>query len=185
MFSTALNRAMPTSALSASSGARVCVPYSGAYRQFHCCRCQDRCSCGFRRRQASRCHEPSVVGCGEVNVQIRVGYELVYQCRQPTPMILNLNIHYTRAADLIRGDDMCTDPWVPLTLYRDGFGNWCTRLVAPPGRTRISADAAINDRGLAEPVVQHAQQHPVELLPEETLVYLLASRYCDTENLAA
>jgi len=49
-------------------------------------------------------------------------------------MILNLNVHYTRAADLVRADHMMTDPWVPLTLYRDGFGNWCTRL-GGAGRT--------------------------------------------------
>ncbi len=118
-------------------------------------------------------------------MQICLGYELIYQCPQPTPMILNLNIHYTRTGDLIRADHMITDPWVPLVLYRDGFGNWCTRLVAPTGRTRLSTDAVINDRGLPEPVVPSAQQHAVESLPEETLVYLLASRYCDTENLSA
>ena len=65
-------------------------------------------------------------------MQIRLGYELIYQCPQPTPMILTLNIHYTRAADLVRTDVMLTDPWVPLVLYRDGFGNWCSRLVALP-----------------------------------------------------
>lgn len=118
-------------------------------------------------------------------MQIRVGYELQFRCPQPTPMILNLNVHYTRAGDLLRADNMTTDPWVPLTLYRDGFGNWCTRLVAPAGPIRIRADALINDRGVPEPVVWNAQQHPVELLPEETLVYLLASRYCDTENLSS
>ena len=118
-------------------------------------------------------------------MQIRLGYELIYRCPQPTPMILNLNIHYTRAADLVRADNMFTDPWVPLVLYRDGFGNWCTRLVAPAGRMRITADAVINDRGLAEPVIPNAQQHTVETLPEETLVYLLGSRYCDTEHLSA
>jgi transglutaminase-like putative cysteine protease len=124
------------------------------------------------------------VGCGDFNVQIRLGYELIYRFPQPTPMILNLNIHYTRAADIVRADNMLTDPWVPLTLYRDGFGNWCTRLVAPTGRMRITADAVINDRGLAEPVTPNAQQHSVESLPEETLVYLLGSRYCDTEHLS-
>ena len=118
-------------------------------------------------------------------MQIRLGYELIYRCPQATPMILNLNIHYTRAADLIRADNMLTDPWVPLVLYRDGFGNLCTRLVAPAGRMRITADAVINDRGLLEPVTPNAQQHPVESLPEETLVYLLGSRYCDTEHLSA
>ena len=114
---------------------------------------------------------------GDFRVQIRVGYELIYRCPQATPMILNLNIHYTRAADLIRADNMLTDPWVPLVLYRDGFGNLCTRLVAPAGRMRITADAIINDDGVAEPVMPNAQQHPVESLPEETLVYLLGSRY--------
>lgn len=118
-------------------------------------------------------------------MKIRLGYELIYRCSQPTPMILNLNIHYTRAADLVRADYMLTDPWVPLALYRDGFGNCCTRLVAPAGLTRITADAVIKDRGMPDPVAADAQQHAVESLPEETLVYLLSSRYCDTEHLSA
>jgi transglutaminase-like putative cysteine protease len=121
---------------------------------------------------------------GACKLQIHLGYELIYQSPQPTPMILNLQVHYTRAADLVRADQMLTDPWVPLTLYRDGFGNWCTRLVAPPGQIRISADAVIHDRGLPEPVVPNAPQTSVERLPEETLVYLLGSRYCDTDRLS-
>jgi transglutaminase-like putative cysteine protease len=99
-------------------------------------------------------------------------------------MILNLNVHHTRAGDLVRGDQLITDPWVPYTGYRDGFGNWCTRLVAPAGQIKLTADGLINDSGVPEPVAQHAQQASVETLPEDTLVYLLASRYCDTENLA-
>ena len=99
-------------------------------------------------------------------------------------MILNLQVHYTRAADLIRPDQMLTEPWVPLTLYRDGFGNWCTRLVAPPGQIRISADALIYDRGIPDTIVPNATQTSVERLPEETLVYLLGSRYCDSDRLS-
>jgi transglutaminase-like putative cysteine protease len=68
--------------------------------------------------------------------------------------------------------------------YHDGFGNLCTRLVAPAGRMRITADALIRDRGLPDPVIADAQEHAVENLPEETLVYLLGSRYCDTDNLS-
>jgi transglutaminase-like putative cysteine protease len=34
-------------------------------------------------------------------------------------------------------------------------------------------------------MVFDALQHPVESLPEETLVFLLGSRYCDTDNLSA
>jgi transglutaminase-like putative cysteine protease len=117
-------------------------------------------------------------------VQIRLGYELIYESAQRTPMILNLNVHHTRAADLVGADRIITDPWLPYTGYRDGFGNWCTRLVAPPGQLKITADTVINDSGLPEPTVPYAQLTSVEALPEDTLVYLLGSRYCDTENLA-
>jgi transglutaminase-like putative cysteine protease len=116
-------------------------------------------------------------------VYIRFGYEICFRCPQPTPMLLTLHAHYTRSSDLVRRDDMLTNPCVPLTLYRDGFGNWVTRLVAPAGQIRITTDAVISDSGAPDPVVPQAGQHPVESLPEETLVYLLGSRYCDTDNL--
>jgi transglutaminase-like putative cysteine protease len=117
-------------------------------------------------------------------LQIRLGYELIFQCPHRTPMIMNLHIHHSRFNDLVRSDRMTTDPWVPLVSYHDGFGNLCTRLVAPVGRMRITADALVKDHGLPEPVILDAQEHAVENLPQETLVYLLGSRYCDTDNLS-
>jgi transglutaminase-like putative cysteine protease len=117
-------------------------------------------------------------------VQIRLGYELIYECQQFTPMILTLNVHYTRASDLVRPDYLVTDPPVSVKMYRDGFGNWCSRIVAPPGRFRLTTDALINDRGEPESVPRHAEQHAVESLPEDTLVYLLGSRYCETDHLS-
>jgi transglutaminase-like putative cysteine protease len=116
-------------------------------------------------------------------VQIRIGYEMVYECPQPTPMILMLNVHYSRVSDIIVPDHLHTDPAVPLTAYRDGFGNWCSRLVAPPGDIRIFADGIVRDSGLVDEVAPDAQQIPVQDLPEETLVYLLGSRYCETDGL--
>ncbi len=117
-------------------------------------------------------------------MQLRVGFEMIYQCPQPTPMILALSIHYSRASDLARPDHLITDPPVPVTAYRDLFGNWCSRLVAPAGRITLSADAWVNDSGLTDVVAPHAQQVPVEFLPESTLVYLLGSRYCETDQLS-
>jgi hypothetical protein len=73
-------------------------------------------------------------------LKIRIGYEMVYECPQPTPMILMLSIHHSRVSDVIIPDYLKTDPVVPLTAYRDGFGNWCTRLVAPAGDMRIFAE---------------------------------------------
>ena len=118
-------------------------------------------------------------------MQIRVGYELVYECPQATPMILTLNVHHSRVSDLVQPDYMRTNPAVPSVAYRDGFGNWCTRLIAPVGRFTVTADAVLNDPGTIDPVVPSAVQHLVPLLPEETLVFLLGSRYCETDKMSA
>ncbi|MBA2592080.1 MAG: transglutaminase family protein [Pseudomonadota bacterium] len=117
-------------------------------------------------------------------MQIRVGFELIYNCPQPTPMILTLSIHYTRASDLVRPDHLHTSPSIPLTAYRDSFGNWCTRIVAPQALLRLSADALVNDTGQPDVVAPWAEQHPVQNLPEETLLFLLGSRYCETDVLS-
>ena len=117
-------------------------------------------------------------------MQFRVGFEMTYQCPQPTPMILALSIHYSRASDLVRPDHLATNPPVPATAYRDLFGNWCSRLVAPAGRFTLSTDALVNDSGAPDVVAPWAQQIPVEHLPESTLVYLLGSRYCETDQLS-
>jgi transglutaminase-like putative cysteine protease len=115
-------------------------------------------------------------------VKIRVGYELIYDCPQPTPMMLVLNIHYTRASDILVPDHVTTDPSVPIAAYRDSFGNWCTRIVAPKGGIRIASTAVVRDTGEPDVVATSAQQHSIQDLPEEALVFLLGSRYCDTEK---
>jgi len=118
-------------------------------------------------------------------MQIRVGYELLYDFPQPTPLILVLNVHFSRVSDIARPDHMVVSPSVPIHAYRDPFGNWCSRILVGAGRTRISTDAIVHDSGLPDAIVPGAEQHPVHLLPEETLQFLLGSRYCDTERLLA
>jgi len=117
-------------------------------------------------------------------MQIRVGFEMIYECPQPTPMIFNLNVHFTRASDLVGRDEVVFDPAVRVAGYRDSFGNWCTRIVAPTGRIRVSANALVNDTGAPDVVVPQARQVPVQDLPEETLLFLLGSRYCETDRLS-
>ena len=89
-------------------------------------------------------------------MQIRVGYELIYECPQPTPMILTLNIHYSRASDIVIPDFMTTDPSVPISAYRDGFGNWCTRIMTPKGRIRIASTGVVRDTGEPDEVANVA-----------------------------
>jgi transglutaminase-like putative cysteine protease len=118
-------------------------------------------------------------------MQLRVGYELSYSFPQPTPMILVVNIHDSRASDLIVPDRLTTEPPIPATSYRDAFGNRCTRVLAPAGRLRLAASGVISDSGQPDEIVSAAWQHSLQDLPDETLVFLLGSRYCETDLLSA
>ena len=117
-------------------------------------------------------------------MKISVGFEMLYDFPQPTPMITVLGTHFSRASDVIVPDFLTTEPAVPITQYRDSFGNWCSRFVAPAGRVRLAADGCVRDSGLPDPVFPSAVQHAVEDLPSDTLLYLLGSRYCETERLS-
>ena len=116
-------------------------------------------------------------------MKFRAGYELQYQFPQPTPVIATLNIHFTRVSDLEAPDHIVVSPSVPISGYRDGFGNWCSRFLAPTGQMSISTDFVVRDTGLPDPVAPETEQVRVEELPEETLVFLLASRFCDSDQL--
>ena len=116
-------------------------------------------------------------------MRLRVGYELSYSFPQPTPIVLILNVHYSRVSDLETPDHVIINPATQISGYRDGFGNWCSRFVAPAGKVSISADAMINDSALPDPSTPAARETPVEILPNETLVFLLPSRFCDSDRL--
>jgi transglutaminase-like putative cysteine protease len=57
------------------------------------------------------------------------------------------------------------------------------RLLAPPGVLRVTSDFLVSDSGLPDPVNPTAGELPIADLPDDALVYLLGSRYCDTELL--
>lgn len=99
-------------------------------------------------------------------------------------MIAKLNVHYSRVGDLEQPDHLITTPQVAITSYRDDFGNWCNRLVAPAGIFTLSTNGIIRDDGEVDPVEFNAQQHAVEDLPPDTLTFLNGSRYCETDRLS-
>ena len=115
---------------------------------------------------------------------IRAGYEIAFDCPAPTPMILMLSIRPERTHDLVTPQVVTASPGIRLRAYRDSFGNACHRLIAPEGRVSFSTDFLIRDAGLPDEIAPQAIQHPVDELPDETLVYLLGSRYCETEALS-
>ena len=116
-------------------------------------------------------------------MKIRFGYELVYGVPQTTPMIFTLHSQPNGTQRLLRPDILQTAPVLPLYFFTDAFGNTCTRLEAPAGTLRLTADGIMEDGAEPEPAHWSAAEHPVRDLPPDTLQYLLASRYCETDLL--
>ena len=98
-------------------------------------------------------------------MKIRAGYEISYECSQPTPMLLMLSVHPSRIPDLLTPDRMRIDPAIPTNEYRDGFGNTCHVIHAPACRLTLSADFLIQDSGATDDVALDAEMHPLEKLP--------------------
>jgi hypothetical protein len=93
-------------------------------------------------------------------MHVHVGCELNLEFPQATPTILTLNVHFSHASELERPDYLITNPPVPVEAYRDSFGNWCSRLVAPGGHLSLGTDAVIRDSGMPDPIVPNAHAAP-------------------------
>lgn len=117
-------------------------------------------------------------------MRIKAGFTLRYQCPQPTPMLLNLNLHPSRRPDLLAPQVLEFAPAVEARDFIDSFGNVGTRITAPVGALTVSTAFEVHDRGLPDAVPLDAGQHDIRDLPDDTLVFLMGSRYCETDKLS-
>ena len=115
---------------------------------------------------------------------IRLGYDIEFEVPAPVAIVSMLSVHPSRASDLRAPDEIGIEPTVEVTSYLDGFGNRCSRFVAPPGTLRLRSATLIEDPGTPDPVAPNAREHPVGELPNEALIYLLNSRYCEVDRLS-
>lgn len=116
---------------------------------------------------------------------IRAGYEIGFMADVATPMIAMLNLYQSRGQDLRTQHRIYTDKPVDMEDYIDGFGNICTRLTVPVGGVALSCDFVVEDCGRVDRQAPEAEQLPPQALPSDVLMYLLGSRYCDTDRLSA
>ena len=114
---------------------------------------------------------------------IRAGYDIAFQCPAQTSMLLQLNVHPSRVGDLRSPDVVRSDPNLAMGAYLDHFGNRVTRVDVPPGLVAFSNRFVIHDSGLPDETPPETPAAPIARLPDETLVFLISSRYCDSDNL--
>lgn len=114
---------------------------------------------------------------------IKIGFDIQFELVGPTPMVLMLFVHPSRRGDLCIEEKLNVDPKASVTPYIDMYGNLCGRVLAPAGKVRFVLDTLIKDTGKPDAQTLDAVQHRVEDLPDSTLAFLLASRYCEVDKL--
>jgi transglutaminase-like putative cysteine protease len=117
-------------------------------------------------------------------VLIQGGYDIAFSCKAETPMLLQVHLRPELSGRLQAPEDFRLDPPIPYRSYIDDFGNHCTRIVAPIGLLTLSNRFVIRDSGVQETMPWGARQAEINDLPDAMLLYLLGSRYCDTDKLA-
>ncbi len=115
---------------------------------------------------------------------IRIGYDIGFDIPSPVTMVGMLHVHPSRNTDLRGPDEVIAEPQVNITSYLDGFGNRCSRFLAPQGNLALHNLTLIEDSGEPDASAPEAEEHPVDQLPNETLPYLLNSRYCEVDQLS-
>ena len=82
------------------------------------------------------------------------------------------------AAFAVAYEAWSSSPDMPLRHYPDLYGNLCTRVVLPVGRSVFSYDAQIDVPDATEDVDESARELAPDDLPDDALIYTLPSRYC-------
>jgi transglutaminase-like putative cysteine protease len=113
---------------------------------------------------------------------IRLAYDIQFDIPAAVAMVALLNVHPSRAHDLLEPDELQTEPSLKITHYIDSFGNRCARFVAPQGQLRLFNSTLIRDSGIPDEFNWSAREPAVGDLPHEILSFLLNSRYCEVDR---
>jgi transglutaminase-like putative cysteine protease len=115
-------------------------------------------------------------------MHIHVESEVSLSFPKPTAVVLMLQLHPSVEPRVRRTESLTIEPAVPVTDYRDTYGNRCARVYMPAGLATFRHNAVVEDDGLPDRQIPNAYQHSVQELPNDALLFLLPSRYCEVDS---
>jgi transglutaminase-like putative cysteine protease len=115
-------------------------------------------------------------------MKLKVACQLLYESPENVPLILLLRSQNT-VGQIVIEEKYELNPNLPTYYYTDVYGNKCQRMISPIGKLEINTCAIVEVENEIE-VNFEADFVPVENLPDNILIYLLASRYCESDKLS-
>jgi transglutaminase-like putative cysteine protease len=116
---------------------------------------------------------------------IRYGFHIDLDFGQPSTLVTAMDVHPDRWGDIVSETNSPYGQARRARTFFDAHGNFCRRIDLDGGRISLGCEGLIRDSGQPDPVLADLQQTPVAELPDDTLQYLTASRYCDTDLMGA
>jgi transglutaminase-like putative cysteine protease len=115
-------------------------------------------------------------------MKLQISCQLDYEAFFNTPLVLMLRPR-SGAGQWIIKEEYILEPSVPIIEYTDIYGNLCQRLVTPEGKFTVFTSAIVQTTEEID-TAPGAEFVLIENLPDETLIYLLPSRYCEADQMA-
>jgi transglutaminase-like putative cysteine protease len=113
---------------------------------------------------------------------VRVGFEIAFTFPESAAMVLMLSLHQSLDSQVRSPEIFRITPKVPVNNYLDLYGNRCGRVLVAAGRTTMYSDAIVEVESTPDVLGWNASQHSPQDLPNDVLIYLLASRYCEVDG---
>jgi len=109
--------------------------------------------------------------------RVRVGCEFVYAADADTPAVFQVEPLDAAPVSIVR-PEWSTEPDARIRRYTDLYGNPCTRVTLPAGRSTLRFGASVLVPDATEDADEQAPELLPDRLPDEVLIYTLPSRYC-------
>jgi transglutaminase-like putative cysteine protease len=111
---------------------------------------------------------------------LRATCQLAFSISVPTPFVLMLRPR-SGAQQWVAKEEYRLEPSVPVIEFTDEYGNLCQRLIAPAGSFEVYTSAEVMtadycDQAFGAPFME------IQNLPDAVLIYLLPSRYCESDR---
>lgn len=116
-----------------------------------------------------------------MTMRLRARNRIEVHCEEACPLMAMLRPR-SGAAQWVVAERYDIAPWVPASEYVDSFGNLCQRYTLPEGDSVVTVESEVEVADQID-VDRRAAQVPPAQLPDETLVYLLQSRYCPSDKM--
>ena len=113
---------------------------------------------------------------------ISFGFDIALRLESEASVLFYLKLHPSRFPDLLNPEHFEIEPKDHLDEFLDHYGNRFGRVHCKPGTIRFTNRGMIRDSGEPDAFVPQARQEEIFKLPPDAMVYLLPSRYCESDS---